>query len=119
MTIIRVRLDDEDRKRYGGDGEPLPDELVLDTEKLKDLTAGELDALEREMDSALVGLLTVIEPRLSQLSMFRRAAAYLAVRQAGHQVTYDDFQPRLLRATFVQEEEQRPPAGPSESSSED
>ncbi|MEW2442784.1 hypothetical protein [Micromonospora marina] len=120
MTIIRVRLDGEDRKRYGGPDAPLPEELVLDTEWLKDLAAGELDAIERETDLSLAGLLTVIEPRLSTLSAFRRAVAWLAARNSGHPLPYDGFQPRLLRAQFVQEEvaEAGPPAGPSERSSE-
>lgn len=117
MTIIRVRLDGEDRKRYGGD-EPLPEQLVLDVEALKDLTAGELDEIEREMDLALAGLLKVIEPQLSSVSRFRRAVAYLALRQSGHKVSFDDFDPRLLRAEFVQEDDANPPAGPSEGSSE-
>ncbi|MFG3702380.1 hypothetical protein ACGF5C_31535 [Micromonospora sp. NPDC047620] len=118
MTIIRVCLDDTDRKQYGGDDGPLPAELVLDTEALKDMGAGDLDAVEREMDLAVAGLLTVIEPRLSGLSFARRAVAYLAVRMAGHAVSFAEFQPKLLRATFTQEDAGRPPAGPSEVSSE-
>lgn len=119
MTIIRVRLDGEDRKRYGGT-EPLPEELVLDTDALKDMTADELDRLEQEIDIALAGLMPHLEPKLGKLSFMRRAAAFLAVRQAGSEVSWGDFQPRLLRAEFVQEEAAAgPPAGPSGGSSED
>lgn len=118
MTIIRVRLDGEDRKRYGGD-EPLAEWLVLDTEQLKDMQAGELSDLEREMDVVLASVLPAIEPQLASPAIIRRVAAYLAVRQAGHTLAWDDFQPRLLRAEFVQEDDANPPAGPSEVSSED
>ncbi|MFG1776612.1 hypothetical protein ACGFIG_09305 [Micromonospora sp. NPDC049048] len=117
MTIIRVRLDDEDRKQYGAE-EPLPEELVLDLEALKDMPAGDLDALERDMDLALIGLLGYLEPRLSPLMFARRAAVFLAARAAGCSTRYGEFQPRLLRATFVQEDAARPPAGPSGDSSE-
>lgn len=119
MTIIQVRLDDEDRKRYGGD-EPLPEQLALDTEWLKDLPVGDLDEIERETNLFLVSLLGLLEQDGLPRSMsVRRGIAYLAVRQAGRRPGWDDFQPRLLRAEFAQEGEAVPPAGPSESSSED
>ena len=118
MTIIRVALAEADRHRYGGDDGPLPAELVLDTEALKDLEAGELDEIERQTDMAFASLMPLLEPRLGKASFVRRAVAYLAVRQAGQRPVWDDFQPKLLRATFVQEDAGDPPAGPSEASSE-
>lgn len=118
MTIVRVRLADEDRKQYGGDEGLLPAELVFDVEWLKDLPAGELDELEREMDLALASLLPQVEDKMPRAAFARRAVAFLAVRQAGNRVSYDDFQPRLLRAEFVQEDTGNPPAGPSGVSSE-
>lgn len=118
MTIIRVRLDADDCKRYGGEGGPLPDELVLDVEQIKDLPAGELDEVEREMDVALAAVVPQMEGSLPRASFVRRVVAYLAVRQAGGRPSWEDFQPRLLRAHFTQEEIPRPPAGPSEGSSE-
>ncbi len=118
MTTIRVRLDDEDRKRYG-DGDPLPEQLVFDTEKLKDLPFAELYELEREMDLAIASVTPLFEAPLSKQAIVRQVVAYLAVRQAGQKVTFEDFQPRLLRAEFVHEEaEAGPPAGPSGGSSE-
>ena len=118
MTAILVRLDVEDRKRYGGD-EPLPERLVCDTEWLKDLPAGELDELERETDLVFASLVPVIEGQVPRASVIRRAVAWLAVRQAGHHPTWAEFQPRLLRAEFTQEDDANPPAGPSGVSSEE
>lgn len=119
MTIIRVQLDDEDRKRYGSD-EPLPEDLAFDTEWLKDLPAGQLDTIERETGLYLAALLPLVEGnRIEPISAIRRAVAYLAVRQAGHHPQWENFQPRLLRATFTQEDDANPPDGPSESSSGD
>lgn len=118
MTTILVRLDVEDRKRYGGD-EPLPERLVFDVEWLKDLPAGELDEIERETDLILASLVPVVESQIPRPSVLRRAVAFLAVRQAGHHPTWVDFQPRLLRAEFAQEDDANPPAGPSEVSSEE
>ncbi len=114
MTTIRVLLCAEDQDRYQ------VGELLLDIERLKDMPADELVTFEQESDAALASLLPLIEPTVSKLAIARRAAAFLAVRQAGHDVRWDDFQPRLLRAEFEPLEVPRadPPAGSSEFSSE-
>lgn len=114
MTTIRVQLCAEDRDRYEvGD-------LTFDSELLKDMTADELVRFERESDVAVASILPLVEPTVSALAIARRACAFLALRQGGRDVRWDDFQPKLLRATFEQIEVARtdPPAGSSESSSE-
>ncbi len=119
MTIIRVRLDDEDRKEYGG-GEPLPAELVLDTESFKDMRGRELTAIEVEMDVQLRSFLPLLGvPRSRQAGPVEHRVAYLAARLAQPALKWDDFDPRLHRAVFVWEDDANPPAGTSESSSED
>ncbi|MFE9192061.1 hypothetical protein ACFYL6_20895 [Micromonospora sp. NPDC007208] len=114
MTTIRVLLCAEDQTRYE------VGELLLDTEQLKDMRADELVKFEQESDAALASLLPLIEPTVSKLAIARRSAAFLAMRQSGYDVRWDEFQPKLLRAEFEQVEVPRadPPAGSSESSSE-
>jgi hypothetical protein len=114
MTIIRVLLCAEDQARYG------VGVLLFDSEKLKDMQADELVTFEQESDIAVASVLPLIEPTVSKLAISRRVAAFLALRQAGHDVRWVGFQPKLLRAEFEQVEVTRadPPAGSSESSSE-
>jgi hypothetical protein len=114
MTTIRVLLCAEDRDRYK------VGELLFDSEKLKDMTAEDLVQFERDSDVAVASLLPLVDPRLSVVAIARRSAAFLALRQGGHDVRWDDFQPKLLRAEFEQVEAAHtdPPAGSSESSSE-
>lgn len=116
MTVIRVRLCDADRKQYGGD-EELPEELTLDVDELLDLPAGELEAIDRELQMPIALFVDAMQARSFGMAQLRRVTAWLAVRREGRTVTYDDFQPKVLRATFTREAA-NPPAGPSEASSE-
>ena len=121
MTIIRVRLCELDRKEHGVDGELLPEELTVDLEALKDLPAGDLEAIDLAIGVPLVAFLRPLETGQLSSAQVRWVAAWLAVREAtGRTEAMKDFQPRLLRATFAREvDEQLPPAtGASETSSE-
>ncbi|MFI2577696.1 hypothetical protein ACH5AJ_36485 [Streptomyces rochei] len=118
MTIIRVRLCETDRVDYGIDGEPLPDVLTVDLEALKDITAAELEGLDRALNTPLALFLEPLERWDLRTAQVGRVAAWLAVHQYGSKVPFDDFQPRLLRARFDREVQADPPAGPSEYSSE-
>lgn len=113
MTIIRVRLCDSDREQYGVDAD-----LTVDTETLKDLTADELVAIEEEMELPLAVFVEQFESGPLSVSRTRQVAAWLAVKQAGVDVRYGGFKPRLLRAV-IEREATLPNGGASESSSED
>jgi len=119
VTTIRVWLCEADRDQYGGDEGRLPEELAVDLEALKDLAAGELEQLDRSLGVPVALFLEPMETWAIDGAQLRRVVAWLAVHLAGRTVSYADFQPRLLRATFTREVDERPPAGPSESSSED
>lgn len=116
MTIIRVRLCEYDRNRYG-DEEPLPEELTVDVDELLDLPAGELEALDRDLNMPIAAFVDGLRTWSLNLAQLRRVAAWLALRQHGTTVAYEEFQPRLMRAEMVREAG-RPPAGTSEGSSE-
>ncbi|OKI47309.1 hypothetical protein [Micromonospora sp. CB01531] len=118
MTIIRVRLCEADRKEYGIDGEPLPEEMTLDVEGLVDLRARELVALDRALGMPVK---LFFEPLLTwslNVAEVAQVAAFLAAHQAGSPVKFDDFDPRLGRAELVREASDAPLAGASERSSE-
>lgn len=119
MTLIRVRLCAEDRKEYGGDAGPLPEELTLDVEALKDLTAGELEDVDRALGLPLAAFVQPLETWGLGPAQLRRVASWLAARQAGITIEFEEWQPRLLRAELTREASAVPPAGTSERSSED
>lgn len=114
MTLIRIRLGDTDRQRYEVD-----EHLVLDVEALKDMGADELETLERTSGLPIAPFLPMLEGRLTEIAQPRRVAVWLALRQAGRDVPWEECTPQLLRAEFVQEFDTDPLVGPSESSSED
>lgn len=119
MTIIRVRLGEMDRKEYGRDGELLPDVLPVDLERLKDLTAAELETIDRALDTPLALFIEPMEKWSLTPAQLCRVVAWLAVHLHGSPASFADFQPRLLRAVFEREvPADNPPAGTSESSSE-
>ncbi|MFE7868849.1 hypothetical protein ACFUYE_00655 [Micromonospora humida] len=119
MTTIRVRLCETDRVDYGTDGESLPEVLTVDLEALKDLTASELEGIDRALNTPLALFLEPLERWDLRTAQVGRVAAWLAIHQHGSGVSFDDFQPRLLRARFDREvQADNPPAGPSEYSSE-
>lgn len=113
MAVVRIRLCDADRERYDvGD-------LELDVEALKDLTGEELEVLEREMSMPIAPFVEVFEAGPLSPAWVRRVAAWLAVRLAGGEQSWDEFTPKVLRGEFDRETIPGPPAGPSEGSSED
>jgi hypothetical protein len=117
MTVIRVRLCEQDRKTYGVDGDLLPDELTLDVDELLDLPAGELEALDRDLNMPIAAFIDGLRAWSLNMAQIRRVAAWLALRQHGRSVPYEEFQPRVLRGEFTRETD-HPPAGTSEDSSE-
>ena len=119
MTIVRVRLGDTDRKEYGVDGDLLPEVCTLDVERLKDMTAAELEAVDRVLDAPLALFIDPMERWDLRAAQVGRVVAWLAARESGCPTPFADFQPRLLRAVFEREvPADNPPAGTSESSSE-
>lgn len=112
MTQIRVRLCDADRARYEVD-----DDLLFDIEALKDMPAGELEALEEDMGVVVATLLPALTSA-TRMAVARRAVVFFALHQASKPVAWKDCQPRLLRAEFVEVTDTDPPAGSSASSSE-
>jgi hypothetical protein len=117
MAVVRIRLCEADRRRWGGD-EELPEELLLDTEALRDVEAGELIEWERETDLPLAMFVPSFEAGSLAPAQFRLVAIWLALRMAGHAVAWAGFAPRVFRAEFTHEVSAGPPAGPSELSSE-
>lgn len=115
MTVIKVRLCDGDKAEYGVSH----DELTVDVESLKDLRASEHAAIDQEIGMALSLFIPAMEDGLTQVAHVGRIAAWLGLRNAGVDIKWNDFDPRLGRATItVERDEQSPPdGGPSESSS--
>lgn len=115
MTVIKIRLCDGDRAEYG----ITADELSVDVESLKDLRASEHAVLDEQIGMALSLFIPLMEEGVLQVAHVARIAAWLGLRDAGQDIKWKDFDPRLNRAKFtVEGNEQRPPAGgPSESSS--
>jgi hypothetical protein len=112
VTKIRVQLCEEDRKEYGSEEGPLPEVMTLDLETLKDLRASELDAIDRALGVPLALFLEPLESWELKRAQVTKVAAWLAARGEGGVAPFADFDPRLLRATFVREDEASPPAGP-------
>jgi len=118
VTIIRVRLCETDRKEYGVDGDPLPEEMTLDVEGLKDLRARELVALDRALGLPVKLFVGPMQSMALDVAEVAHVVAFLVVHQAGSPVKFTDFDPRLNRAEFVREAMDNPPGGTSEPSSE-
>ncbi len=114
MTLpqLRIRLSQADRDAFG-----CGEELTLDFEALKDLSADELEEMDSELEYAVAALIPPAEAG-SEVARVRRCAVWLALRQAGTPVDYDKCKPQLLRAVFEMETQPGPPDGPSETSSE-
>jgi hypothetical protein len=114
MTLpqLRIRLCPADLDLFG-----CAEELTLDFEALKDLTADELEELDSEVEFAVAALIPLAEAG-SEVARVRRCAVWLALRQAGTPIAYDKCKPLLLRAEFEMETQPGPPDGPSETSSE-
>lgn len=115
MTMIKIRLCDGDRAEYG-----TPEEMTVDVESLKDLRASEHAAIDEQIGMALSLFIPLMEEGVTQVAHVGRIAAWLGLHNAGIDIKWKDFDPRLNRATFtVEGNEQLPPVGgPSESSSE-
>lgn len=114
MTVIKVRLCDGDVAEYG-----CPQEVTVDVESLKDLRASEHAAIDQEIGMALAVFLPAMEDGLVQVAHVGRLSAWLGLRNAGVDIKYSDFDPRLGRATITAERDDHPPVdGPSELSSE-
>lgn len=113
LSLLRIRLCEADRDTYG-----CGEEITLDFEALKDLTADELEEIDQELEYAVAVLLPLIEQG-SELTRMRRCAVWLALRQAGSPVDYAKCNPQILRTRFEMETQPGPPDGPSEPSSED
>lgn len=91
-------------------------------EALKDLRASEHQAIDEQIGMALSVFLPLMEDGLVSVAHVGRIVAWLGMRNAGHEIKWTDFDPRLGRATFTVEggSEQRPPVGgPSDDSSEE
>lgn len=108
MTTIKVDLCAGDKAEYGvGD-----QDLSVDVESLKDMRASENSAIDQEIGMALSLFIPMLEEGVIQVAHCGRVTAWLALRNAGIDVKWNDFDPRLNRATFtVERDEQRPPAG--------
>lgn len=119
MTIIRVRLCEADRKEYGISGEPLPEEMTLDVEGLKDLRAKELVALDRALGLPVKLFIGPMQSMALDVAELAYVVAFLVVHQAGSLVPAAEFDPRLNRAEFAREAMGNPPDGTSEPSSEE
>lgn len=116
MTVIKIRLCNGDVAEYGA-----PEELTLDVESVKDMRASEQAAIDQEIGMALSMFVNLMEDGVVSVAHVGRVAGWLALRNAGINLPWNDFDPRLGRATItVERDEQRPPAGgPSQPSSED
>lgn len=114
MAVIKVRLCDLDREEYGG-----PEELTVDVEALKDLRAGEHESIDGATNMALSMFIPLLEDGPLKIAHVGRLAAWLGLRNAGIDVDYKKFDPRLMRATVERVgDDERPPAiGSSTSSS--
>lgn len=113
--LINIRLCDADRERYG-----VVDELVLDMEALKDLEYDEYQALEAATLLPVAAFLPSLESGSLETAIVKRVAVFLALRLAGTDVSWDTCKPRPGRVLLEREDDPAgPPAGPSESSSED
>lgn len=114
MTMIKVRLCDGDRAEYGA-----PEELTVDVEALKDLRASENSAIDQEIGMALSLFIPLLEEGVHQVAHAGRVAAWLGLRNAGIDIKWNDFDPRLNRAVFtVERDDPKTDGGPSEPSSE-
>lgn len=115
MTVIKVRLCNGDVAEYG-----CPEEVSVDVETLKDLRSSEHAAIDQEIGMALSLFIPLMEEGVTQVAHVARLAGWLGLRNAGHNMKWEDFDPRLGRATItVERDDQNPPAGgPSEPSSE-
>lgn len=114
MTMIKVRLCDGDRAEYGA-----PEELTVDVEALKDLRASENSAIDQEIGMALSLFIPLMEEGVTQVAHAGRVTAWLGLRNAGMDVKWNDFDPRLNRAVFtVERDDPKTAGGPSEPSSE-
>lgn len=115
MTVIKIRLCDGDRAEYG-----CPEEMTVDVESLKDLRSSEHAAIDQEIGMALSLFIPLMEEGVVQVAHVGRLTAWLGMRNAGIDIKWADFDPRLGRATITAEsDDQNPPAGgPSELSSE-
>lgn len=113
MALIKIRLCNADREEYGG-----PEELTVSVEALKDLRAAEHQAIDEAMGMALSMFIPLMEDGPLSIAHVGRIAAWLGLRNAGTEVTWDKFNPRLLRATIERHgDDTRPPAsGPSDAS---
>lgn len=114
---VKLRLDDEDRARYGG-----PEWLHFDADALDDLDPDELDRLEREMDMS-VWQWEHIETR-ARTGRAMRAAAWMARQLSGDpelkKPTFAEFKikPRKVKAVPIPEAaDAGPPDGSSASDS--
>lgn len=114
MTSLTINLCAEDRIRFDVDGA-----LVLDLEALKDTEADRLEELDKGLGMAVAAFLPHLESGSMGLAQAGRVAVWLALQQVGKDVVFGACTPRLLRATFERAVDAGPPAGPSESSSED
>lgn len=112
LSLLKIRLCETDRAAYGCA------ELVLDLEALKDLPADELEEIDAQLQQAAAALIPLLETN-SLVARARRLAVWLALRQAGLSLDWEKCTPKILRTTFEVETQPGPPAGPSETSSED
>lgn len=89
--MLRLRMCDEDREKFGG-----PQWLQFDADQLLDTPCDQLAAIETE--TGIVLALAVDNPNLTSA---RRLWLWLALKHAGVQLAWADFQPKVLRSDFT------------------
>lgn len=115
---VKLRLDDEDRARYGG-----PEWLDFDGDVLDDLDPDELDRFERRMDMSIWQWRHVETKARTGRAM--RAACWMARQLSGdpelREPTFADFKikPLKVKAVLIPEgDDAGPPDGSSASASQ-
>ncbi|HET8641202.1 MAG TPA: hypothetical protein VFM37_04655 [Pseudonocardiaceae bacterium] len=95
MDPFAFRLAEQDATRFERGG----DEFLFDPDPLvRDLTAGQLEAIEAELPDTYSLVLMLAELYQSQSARAMRTAMWVARRAAGVEEPYASFDPVVLRA---------------------